>query len=319
MVSILIPVYNAEKYLEQCIDSILNQTYGNLEIVILNDGSTDSSLSICEEYSKKDNRIKVYSQENKGIAETRNILLSLAKGEYIMFVDADDYIAADTCEKCLKTLENDCSDMVIFGYNLVSVNGEDISVNKELLREQISGYELCKRILSSEIRDYLCTKFFKRQLFENITFPSGHRWEDLATAYRIALNANNVSIIEEAFYFYRQHSNSITNSINSKAIENIFLVRYNRHNYLLREYEDLSSYDIPYLALSATNLYDRSLKTDVDKELLKKAMDFLAFLKNSQYNCPFKKVNFYLKSRSIYTIFIKLKQFLGKIYYLFKR
>ena len=296
MISILIPVYNAEKYLKLCIESILNQTYGNFEIVVLDDGSNDSSLSICEEFFKRDNRIKVHSQENKGIAETRNILLNLAKGEYIMFVDSDDYIASNTCEKCISVLENDCSDMVIFGYNLISVNGELISAIKESNYQQMSGYELCKKILSAEISDYLCTKFFKRELFKNIKFSSGHRWEDLATAYKIALNANKVSIIEDAFYFYRQHFGSITNSIDSKSIEDIFTARFNRHNYLVNERKDLSSYDIPYLALSATNLYDRSLKAEVDRELLKKATDFLAFLKNNQYHCTFKKVNFYLKT-----------------------
>ena len=80
-----------------------------------------------------------------------------------------------------------------------------------------------QKIISSEIRDYLCAKFFKRQLFENIMFQNGHRWEDLATSYKIALNANNVSIIEDVFYYYRQHSDSITSSINSKAVEDIFL------------------------------------------------------------------------------------------------
>ena len=116
LISIIVPVYNVEKYLEQCLESLLNQTYKNIEIIVVNDGSTDQSLDILNKYSFKDNRIKLYSQKNQGISAARNTALEHINGKYIMFVDSDDWIEINTCETALHELKKNDSDIVMWAY-----------------------------------------------------------------------------------------------------------------------------------------------------------------------------------------------------------
>ena len=116
LISIIVPVYNVEKYLEQCLESLLNQTYKNIEIIVVNDGSTDQSLDILKKYSFKDNRIKLYSQKNQGISAARNTALEHINGKYVMFVDSDDWIEINTCEIALHEMKKNDSDIVMWAY-----------------------------------------------------------------------------------------------------------------------------------------------------------------------------------------------------------
>ena len=130
-ISIIIPVYNSEKFVSRCLDHLLNQTYQNFEIICINDGSKDNSLSILKEYSKKDNRIIVLNQENKGIARTRNIGIKKASGDYIMFVDNDDYMESDYLETYAKNAIDGDYDIVIGGYRRIDCNGKIL--NRQIL------------------------------------------------------------------------------------------------------------------------------------------------------------------------------------------
>ena len=118
--SIIIPVYNVEKYLPKCLDSIVNQTYKNIEIICINDGSTDNSLKILEEYAQKDERIKIINQENQGVSVARNVGIDNATGDYILFVDSDDWIDRDTCKILKIELENEYYDLIIFNHSVVT-------------------------------------------------------------------------------------------------------------------------------------------------------------------------------------------------------
>lgn len=144
-ISIIIPIYNAEKYLEKCLDSIVKQTYKNIEIICVNDGSKDNSINILSRYNKMDNRIVLINKENNGLSSARNIGLASATGEFVMFVDSDDWIDIDTCEKCLKIMNKYSVDVVMFSYvreyenksNPKIIFNEDIFLMKKILMKNL--------------------------------------------------------------------------------------------------------------------------------------------------------------------------------------
>ena len=141
--SIIVPVYNVEKYLEQCLESLLNQTYKNIEIIVVNDGSTDQSLDILKKYSFKDNRIKLYSQKNQGISAARNTALEHINGKYVMFVDSDDWIEINTCEIALHEMKKNDSDIVMWAYRREYLNKKNITFNPTRTSEDYSFNHLC--------------------------------------------------------------------------------------------------------------------------------------------------------------------------------
>lgn len=154
MISIIIPIYNVEKYLSKCIESLVGQTYKDIEIILINDGSPDHCLSICEQYSKKDNRIIVINQENKGVSAARNAGLKIAKGEYIGFIDPDDWIAVDMYEGLHSVIKQSDVDMVICGYEYYSEDGALDEKRKYPIRENeiINQKEVMNRFLICHLR-----------------------------------------------------------------------------------------------------------------------------------------------------------------------
>ena len=142
-VSIIVPVYNVEKYLSKCLESLINQTLKDIEIICVNDGSTDNSLSILKEYANKDSRIKIIDKQNEGVSVARNTGIEVATGEYLIFVDSDDYLVENACEKALNTIEHNNSDICIFGhYDLVDEKLVKSSVNKDIIKAQKQNNQL---------------------------------------------------------------------------------------------------------------------------------------------------------------------------------
>lgn len=181
--SVIVPIYNVEKFLRRCIDSIINQSYSNLEIILVDDGSTDKSGRICDEYSKIDLRIKVVHLDNGGVSRARNIGISLSTGEYLSFVDSDDYISSEMYEKMIYILENENLEIVSCGAYIVK--------NNKILGRQGSGklkiYSK-EEILPLVLQDYNNTvwdKVYKREVFNGVKFPEGRVFEDNGTAHLI--------------------------------------------------------------------------------------------------------------------------------------
>lgn len=170
LLSIIIPVYNAEKYISSCLNSILNQTYTNIEIIIIDDGSTDSSLKICNTFSQTDHRIKIYHKINGGQSSARNVGLKMAKGKYITFVDADDEIDTDVYSCNINYLENNES-INIIQYPCIVSYGTKRAFFRKPSSQIISGqYNLFKSWLQDRIiTSYMCNKIFRKQLFNNTT------------------------------------------------------------------------------------------------------------------------------------------------------
>ena len=210
--SVIIPVYNTEKYLHKCIDSVLKQTYKEYEIIIVNDGSTDSSAEILCSYEKSCSCIRVVTQTNKGLGGARNTGIAMAKGDYLVFLDSDDYIREDMLEVLGQTLETKDLDVIAFDAYMVDLNG---TVHSICSARQYS--ESCVNLSGKDLlmmEPTSCFKVYKRELFQEkkICFPEKLWYEDFATIPRMALHVKKMAYIKEPLYFYLQNPNSITHS-----------------------------------------------------------------------------------------------------------
>ncbi len=212
-ISVIIPVYNVENYLARCLNSIVNQTYKNLEIICINDGSKDNSLKIIEEYAKNDSRIKIINQENKGIAATRNVGIENVTGEYFIFVDSDDYIELNTCEKLIKTIENNSDvDMIAF-QKYYDRNGEIIQCNhfrKSPFYQEMKDKVFCfnekqNEFLKSIHAFHLWDRIYKTNFVKtnNLNFKIGLQCaEDNIFLIQLLTFNPKIMIIDEYFYYY---------------------------------------------------------------------------------------------------------------------
>lgn len=212
MVSIIIPVYNAHKYLRMCLDSCLAQTYDEWEIITVDDGSRDNSLDILREYEKRDRRIKVYSKPNEGLPATRQFAIERAGGEYLFFLDSDDTITVDAIEKLTNEAKKNCSDIVIGNILVVTESSEVIGKQKNyILRNNYLNSLIMKSVAPS-----LCGRLIRKRLFENIEFPVEYTTgEDVITNLLIAHKYSpQVSLIDDYIYDYIQHRGSMINTFN---------------------------------------------------------------------------------------------------------
>ncbi len=219
LISVIVPVYNVEKYLRRCIDSIINQTYKNLEIILVDDGSPDSSGAICDEYAKKDSRIKVIHKENSGLSGARNAGIDAATGEYISFIDSDDYVNKDFCMILYKNIKADNSDICICGFEHVTEPGsfieknakETISTKQKLRGKQIISDYMMK-VRYENMDGYwaiACNKLYKANLFSNIRYPIGRLHEDEFVIHNLLDNTDFVSVLSDKLYYYTQRPDSI--------------------------------------------------------------------------------------------------------------
>lgn len=216
-ISIIIPVYNAAKYLEKCVKSIINQTYKNLEIILIDDGSTDESGNICRILSDKDDRIKVMHQKNSGVSVARNLGLSNATGEYITFVDSDDYIESNYCEVLLDSLIRNNVD-VAYSNDFNKFCERDININEELIwksEEYDPVYKTPQYVVWGAL--------YKRKVIENIRFDEDlYVGEDAYFFAKVVKNSNKLVCVNKELYHYIYHTNSAYNSkFNSKKITEI--------------------------------------------------------------------------------------------------
>ena len=226
--SVIVSVYNSEKYLKECLDSITNQTYRDIEIICVNDGSTDNSQRILDEYSQKDSRIRVISQENKGVATARNTGLKNACCEYITYVDDDDIIENHTYEKAMEHIND--ADLVHFGIKIFGdSNYAQRSGDDNYYKIKYKGVKKLNRkvILKSDVS--VCNKIFKKSIIDknNITFPDGLNYEDAEFYFKYASCSNTAYYLDEYFYHYRRSGDSIMSDTfegTEKAIHHLYIM-----------------------------------------------------------------------------------------------
>lgn len=229
LATVVIPIYNVEKYLDRCINSVINQTYQNLEIILVDDGSPDRCPQMCEEWSRKDSRIKVIHKENAGLGMARNTGIENANGEYLFFVDSDDYIALETVEKVLHIAERTNAELIMYGPKIVDGNG---NVKKTLTpyseKEYYEGEEICNTLLADMITPIhgvskignifmsFCNSAFKFSLIERSGFRlvSEREFisEDIYSFLCLMRDVQSAAVIPEAFYYYCENGNSLSRS-----------------------------------------------------------------------------------------------------------
>lgn len=228
LVSIIIPVFNVERYIHQCLDSVVGQTYKNLEIILVDDGSPDNCPQICDEYALKDNRIQVIHQNNSGVSAARNAALSIASGEYLAFVDSDDAIDQHLVERTVNVLEHNHLSAVIFEAKLLDEYSNYIGERFQVYDEytEISAQEALNRIVTDELGSQVWKAVYRRHCWGNIRFPEGMFYEDMFVLYRVYANMTDaVAFLPEQLYYYRLNSNgiSLSGDRSGKKMYHIFL------------------------------------------------------------------------------------------------
>ena len=247
-VSVIVPVYNVEDYLEKCLDSLVNQTLKEIEIIVVNDGSPDNSEKIIDKYAKKYKNIKAYTKENGGLSDARNYGIKKATGEYLAFVDSDDYIDKSMLEKMYQKAKTNNLDIVVCN----SINVYDDNTTIEI--QSNLNYS------SDHIKNYLisapmaCTRIYKKELFDNIEFKKGIYYEDLELTPKLVKYTNKIDFLDEGLYYYYQRTGSIMKQKewNDKLL-NIFTVLDSNKEILFDEYpEEVEYMYITHLLRTAT-------------------------------------------------------------------
>lgn len=212
LLSVIIPVYNVEDYLARCVDSILGQTYHTLEVILVDDGSPDASGSICDAYAQKDSRVRVIHKENGGLSSARNAGLEAATGEYITFVDSDDWIEPDAYEHLLGLIERYQVKLVCGGnYDVDGGTGEKILGLCPKKEEVLTAEEFVGRMfLWDGFDSSACDKIYHRSLLETFRYPEGKVCEDVPVTYKIVLKAERAALSDQPFYNYYHRPGSIT-------------------------------------------------------------------------------------------------------------
>jgi len=242
-VSVVAAVYNVEKYLPKCIESLLAQTYRDFELILVNDGSRDSSPLICRQYAEKDSRILVIDQENGGLSAARNTGIAAAKGKYIQFIDSDDYVEPDLLERCVNKLEETDADMVVFDFRQAYLDGTGEVIRSPFDEERI--YCLAEHPeLLTDLKNAAWNKMYRTALFTEtgIRYPMRKYYEDLGTTYRLIARCRRIAFLHEPLYNYLQdRPGNITHSFNRSVYDIMDMI-----DLTIDDYKDLGIYDTYY-------------------------------------------------------------------------
>ena len=275
-VSVIVPVYNIEKYVTHCVESLLAQTFHDFELLLVNDGSTDSSLDVLKEFEKKDERIQVLTKENGGLSDARNYGMKHANGEYLQFIDGDDFVEDTLLEKCVRKLDETSADMVVFDYNqyYVETNTKERISNSF---EENKVYTLKEYpTLLTNMMNAAWNKMYRRSLFidHHIEYPVGYYYEDLGTTYRLIPRCKGIVFIKEALVNYLQdRPGNITQQFNNRVYHIFDMIQL-----LIDDYKALGIYETYYEELKflgSVNILECLKKTRniMDSELAKKFVE----------------------------------------------
>ena len=271
-VSVIVPVYNTENYIEKCLNSLVNQTLEDIEIIVINDGSTDDSENLIDKFiGKYPNKIKYYKKENGGLSDARNYGLNYVTGEYIGFIDSDDYIELSMYEKMYNLAQNEQADIVECDFTWEYPDKIKIDTGIEYKD---------KEDLFTNSRVMACNKIFKKDIIDDIKFPKGLRYEDVEFFYKLLPNVNKIAVLKEPLYYYIQRESSISNLQNERTAE-IFTILNN----ILEFYKEKNIYDkfkieleYMYIRFLLGSSFLRMVKIKdkkVRKDLLQKTIDLL--------------------------------------------
>ena len=312
-VSVIVPVYNVEKYIGRCLDSLVNQTLKDIEIIVVNDGSPDNSQKIIDKYVKKYNNIKSYVKKNGGLSDARNYGLKYAQGEYISFIDSDDYVDKTMLEKMYNKAKDNNFDMVVCDLDMVLDDGKFIqNVSSNIDRD----------IYNNEIKKYMVNlypsawnKLYKRTLFDNeVYFKKGIWFEDVEFIYRLIPYVKSIGIVDDKLYHYVQREGAITKTFDKRLYNYIDnwngIIEFYKNNKFYTEYKDELEYCyVRYLYATfikqATNYKDKKEYDKAVDEAIKNVKEKFPKYRRNKY--------FYKSIKGIYLICFN--NFIANIYY----
>ena len=227
LISIIVPIYNVEKYLRMCLDSIEHQTYSNIEVLLINDGSPDSSGEICQEYVARDSRFRYFEKENGGLSDARNYGIERSNGRYLTFVDSDDWLSLTYVEDLYQAAIRNDADTVVSHYTIYNESDRNYYVHiwDDYYEKTYTGEELVLELPSLELNGYVYITswgiLFKKELFNNIRFPKGKVIEDSRTNYKLFFRSNKVAYIHKEIYYHREGIESIGSGVNEKLLTDV--------------------------------------------------------------------------------------------------
>lgn len=309
-ISIIVPVYNMEKYLEKCLDSLVNQTLKEIEIIVINDGSKDNSINILKQYAKKYKNIKIYDHDNQGISKTRNFGIEKAKGEYIAFIDSDDYVDTRMFEVMYERAKKDNLDIVVCDYYNYYENRNEIEKFKIVDFEDTTISK--DKSLIFQINPSPWNKIYRKDLFKikKYRFPIGIKYEDLGYVPILLTEANKIGKVNIPLNYYLIRGNSETTTIDERVFD-IFKILDILYEYFKKKNME-NSKEVEFLFISKLTMYNLQQKLNTNKkcanEFINKSFDYL----NDKY--PYWKINKYFIKTNKLKIFIKSNKIITKIY-----
>lgn len=298
LVSVIVPVYKVEDYLVRCLDSLCGQSLRDIEIILVDDASPDKSGVICEEYAAKDARFKVFHHsENRGLAAARNTGIANAAGDYLMFVDSDDWVHEDFCKEPYDCAVSNQADLVLFNYSII----KKCKFFKKYIRKDykllFDGHKTqCEAIelLLKRLDFSSWNKLYRKDLFKDISYPEGYFYEDLGTTYKLVLNAFHIYCLDKTLYYYCVRSGSITTNSNKKHLQDFAAMSLQLyHDLSVRGYsaERLDKYLID-LAMSYCIMKKGDISEPED-----------AFLAKTLYSCEKIPASFTWKRKVLFVLF----------------
>lgn len=268
LVSVVIPVYNMEQYLSRCVDSVLGQTYKNLEIFLIDDGSIDNSGALCDMYSTRDSRVTVIHKKNGGLSSARNAGLREAGGEYIAFVDSDDWLDEDFIEVLVKDIDAEQADLAMIGYRYVyddCTKHSSYPIVSNIFSQEEAIAELCK---NKWMVSYAWNKLYKRSLFDGICFPEGKTYEDIYIMHTILQKCSRIVCNQNEKYNYYMRKDSIVHNLsieNHLSIFHAYKKRYYDLKHRNRKMDDKNN--LKCCAMAAYNiLYGYNKKKEMNED-----------------------------------------------------
>lgn len=315
LVSVIVPVYNVEKYLEKCVNSIINQTYKNLELILVDDGSKDNSSKICDELAKKDKRIIVIHQENQGVSSARNTGLDICKGSFVTFIDSDDYIEKEYLSIMIEKLYKNNADLVICGYNqIMSLNIEKHTVGFDT---EISQKDFTKGLLTQKGYGMNACKLYKREIIGNIRFDKELTvGEDTYFILNISKNLKKCLCITEILYNYNVNSESIVRKYNKNYLDNYMKSSKKIKEFVINNFDNTelnkltNNYIIFTLTLVIIN-YCCNKERNQGK-IFKQAKEIRSICSIKEYKEALKNISIkdFSKLRQVMILLIKMKMFI---------
>ena len=296
LISVIIPVYKVEEYLDRCVESILNQTYTNLEILLVDDGSPDNCPRLCDEYALKDARVRVIHKENGGLASARNAGLEKANGQFVSFIDSDDWIEKETYEKTMRIREETLAEIIMF--DIVQTDGINFFNKFNYTRE--SGYvvaakEIVKQILLDKIGSEVVKAVYDINCWDGIRFPYGRLYEDIPTTYHVYEKASKVAFVNEPLYKYRVNKSSISYTPNPIKPYHFYLGYRDHYEYACKYYPDIIGSVGANAAHYAISMYFHACTDAIEKLAPYKQETEIFLIENKKYF----NINEIMRSRRI--------------------